>query len=92
MELGEIEPARLPAPVETAAYLVAVAGIDAAARAGASHPMVRARRDDGEFVVTVDDDGGGERPAPQPVADRVGALGGRLSAGPGRLQAVIPCA
>ena len=92
VELGEIEPARLPAPVETAAYLVAVAGIDAAARAGASHAVVSARRDDGEFVVTVDDDGGGERPAPQPVADRVGALGGRLSAGPGRLQAVIPCA
>jgi signal transduction histidine kinase len=85
VELGEIEPERLPGAVETAAYLIAVAGIETAP----DYAVVEARRRDGELLVSVAGAGPG---APQHLRDRVGALGGSLRTSDGRLEATIPCA
>ena len=63
-----------------------------AARRGASHAAVLLARADGRLIVEVRDDAA-PAPAPSlPVADRVGALGGRLDAQPSLVQAQIPCA
>jgi signal transduction histidine kinase len=95
---------RLPEPVETAAYfVVAEALANVAKYAHASHAWVRVAREDSTAVVEVRDDGvGGASSASggsglRGLADRVGALDGRLSvdsrAGGGtRVRAVIPCA
>jgi signal transduction histidine kinase len=92
VELGEITPDRHPATVETAAYLVVVAGIDDAARRGATHVAVEVVRRADRLVVQVADNGGGPRAAAHHLADRVGAAGGHLEAGADRLEARIPCA
>jgi signal transduction histidine kinase len=85
VELGRIEPGRLSAAVETAAYLVAVAGIEAST----THAVIDASRRDGVLVVSVMGD---VHEAPGQLADRVGALGGTLRAIEGTLEAAIPCA
>ena len=85
VEFGEITDARLPAAVETAAYLVAAAGIEA----DAPHVTVSARRAGDELIVRVD--GGGGPSVPEHLADRVAALGGRLHASDARLEARLPC-
>ena len=67
-----------------------VAGaIEAAAQRGADHVGVSARRQGGALEVRVD----WAAPAPPvQLADRVGALGGRLFVADGVLHAEIPCA
>ena len=103
VELGDPLDERLPLPVETAAYyVVAEALTNVAKYAGATHARVEVRRDDGELVVEVRDDGaGGADPTGgsglRGLADRVGALDGWLevesAAGEGTLvRAVIPVA
>jgi signal transduction histidine kinase len=83
---------RYPAAVETAAYLlVAEALDDAAAGRGASHAAVSAVRDGGRLLVTVEDDGTGRSTGIVQLADRVGALDGRLTVEPTRLRAALPC-
>ncbi len=42
--------------------------------------------------ITIEDDGPGDASPMVTAADRVGALGGSLSAGPGLCRAEIPCA
>jgi hypothetical protein len=49
-------------------------------------------RDGGRLVVTVQDDGTDRTSSMVQLADRVGALDGRLEVGPTRLQAELPCA
>jgi 1-deoxy-D-xylulose-5-phosphate synthase len=44
------------------------------------------------LVVTVEDDGSDRHSGPVRLADRVGALGGKLEVEPTRLRAEIPCA
>jgi len=94
---------RLPEPVEVAAYfVVAEALANVAKHAGARSASVRVRRTGAIVAIEVRDDGaGGADPARgsglRGLADRVGALGGRLRcespAGRGtRLTAEIPCA
>jgi signal transduction histidine kinase len=103
VELGTPLDERLPLPVETAAYyVVAEALTNVAKYAEATHARVDVRHANGEAVVEVRDDGsGGADPAIgsglRGLADRVGALDGRLevesAAGQGTLvRAVIPVA
>jgi signal transduction histidine kinase len=84
VELGEVPPQRLPAPVETSVYfVVAEALTNAAKHACCNHVHVGVRVEDGSAAVEVRDDGvGGADPAAgsglRGLADRVNALGGRL--------------
>jgi PAS domain S-box-containing protein len=101
VELETMPDRRLPAPVEAAAYYVvaeALANVDKHARA--ARVVVRAVTDGQQLIVAVEDNGvGGADQAGSGLsglADRVEALGGRLSlespAGAGtRLRAEIPC-
>jgi signal transduction histidine kinase len=93
---------RLPAPVETAAYyVVSEALTNAAKHSRAREVRVAATCADGQLIVEVADDGvGGAGPGKgsglRGLADRVEALGGRLSvtSSPGRgttLRAEFPC-
>jgi len=103
VELGDPLDERLPLPVETAAYyVVAEALTNVAKYADATHARVDVRRDDGDLVVEVRDDGaGGADPMGgsglRGLADRVGAIDGWIevdsAAGEGTLvRAVIPVA
>jgi signal transduction histidine kinase len=103
VELGDPLDERLPLPVETAAYyVVAEALTNVAKYAGATHARVDVQRRNGSAVVEIrDDGGGGADPASgsglRGLADRVGALDGRLEVesapGAGTLvRAVIPVA
>jgi signal transduction histidine kinase len=85
VELGAVTPERLPEPVEVAAYyVVSEALANAAKHAGASLVTVRATAEDGVAVVEIADDGRGGAVASEGsglrgLADRVEALGGRLT-------------
>ncbi|MFN8110682.1 MAG: histidine kinase [Thermoleophilia bacterium] len=97
------DPARLPEPVEAAAYFVVAESLTNVARyAHATHAQVRVTRTDGRAVVEVHDDGRGGARADEGsglagLSDRVSALGGRLSVNspPGAgtvVRAEFPCA
>jgi signal transduction histidine kinase len=103
MDIEAVPGDRFPAAVEAAAYGVIREAVEnAALHARASAVSISAaRRSDAVVVVAVDDGIGGADPERGigllDVADRVGALGGRLTidspAGGGtRIQAEIPCA
>jgi signal transduction histidine kinase len=85
VELSIEFPERLPAPVEAAAYYVVSEALTNVAKyAGASLVRVTIARADGVAHITVSDDGeGGADPAGgsglRGLADRVEALGGRLT-------------
>jgi signal transduction histidine kinase len=83
---------RYPAPVEAAAYFAVAEALAGAARRGAGQAAVSVGYQGGRLVVTVEDDGPGDASPMVAAADRVGALGGSLSAGPGLCRAEIPCA
>jgi signal transduction histidine kinase len=84
VELMEVPPQRLPAPVEMSAYfVVAEALTNAAKHARCSHVRVGVRVEEGGLTVEVRDDGaGGADPSAgsglRGLADRVSALGGML--------------
>ncbi len=89
VEPGELPGERLPDAVERAAYLVVAGAIEAAEESGADHVGVSVRRQGGALEVRVD----WATPAPSVhLADRVGALGGRLFVADSVLHAEIPCA
>jgi signal transduction histidine kinase len=92
VEIGEAAGERYPAPVETTAYLVVAEAIDDAARRGASYAAVSASRHVERLVVEVEDDGSERSSTMIHLADRVGAVGGRLGVEPTTLRAEIPCA
>ena len=86
---------RYPAPIEAAAYFAVAEAVDDAARRGADHAAVSVAHDGGRLVVTVEDNGSGDASSMVAAADRVGALGGSLtarSAGTAVCRAEIPCA
>jgi signal transduction histidine kinase len=102
VELLSLPEERLAAPVESTAYFVVAESLTNVARyAQASHAEVEIKRGDGRLVVEIRDDGvGGADPARgsglRGLADRVGAVDGRLSvhspAGGGtRVHVEIPC-
>ena len=84
VELAQLPPERLPAPVETSAYfVVAEALTNAAKHSHCSHVHVSVRVENGSATVEVHDDGvGGADPSAgsglRGLADRVSALGGGL--------------
>ncbi len=82
---------RYPAAVETAAYLLVAEALDDAAGRGASHAAVSVVHDGGRLLVTVEDDGTGRTTGMVQLADRVGALDGRLTVEPTWLRAELPC-
>jgi signal transduction histidine kinase len=92
VELGEAPPERFPAPVETAAYLAVSEAVDDAARRGASFASADVRREGTQLIVVVGDDGGSRSSDLVHLADRIGALGGKLEVRGTTLRAVIPCA
>jgi signal transduction histidine kinase len=92
VEIPDADQGRYPAAVETAAYLLVAEALDDAAGRDASHATVSAVRDGGRLVVTVEDDGTDRAAAMVQLADRVGALEGRLTVEPTRLRAELPCA
>jgi signal transduction histidine kinase len=103
VELEATAGARLPEPVESAAYFVVAEALTNVAKyAQATHVRVNLSRDDGSIRVEVADDGvGGADPAKgsglRGLLDRVSALEGSLEVDsrPGRgttVRATIPCA
>jgi signal transduction histidine kinase len=85
VEVNGLPPERLPEPIEAAAYYVVSESLTNVAKyASASRARVDLARADGVFVVEVSDDGVGGADAGRGsglrgLADRVEALGGRLS-------------
>jgi len=75
--------------VERAAYLVAAGSIDAGPDAGANKISIRVARTDDHLVIEAERAGTGPF---ADLADRVGAIGGRLTADRRKLRAEIPCA
>jgi signal transduction histidine kinase len=91
VELHTVAEGRYPPAVETAAYLVVAEALDDAARRDASYAAASLVQDGGRLVVTVEDDGTRRTAAMVQVADRVGALDGRLEVEPTRLRVDLPC-
>jgi signal transduction histidine kinase len=91
VEIRDADQGRYPAGVETTAYLLVAEALDDAAGRGASHAAISAVRDGGRLMVTVEDDGTDRTAAMIQLADRVGALEGRLEVEPRRLRAELPC-
>jgi signal transduction histidine kinase len=91
VEIHDVVAGRYPAAVETAAYLLVAEALDDAAGRGASHAAVRIVQEGERLVVTVEDDGSDRTGAIVQLADRVGALDGRLAVEPTRLRAELPC-
>jgi signal transduction histidine kinase len=91
VQIHDAAQGRYPAVVETCAYLLVAEALDDAAGRGASHATVSAVRDGGRLVVMVQDDGTDRTAAMVQLADRVGALDGRLAVEPRRLRAELPC-
>jgi signal transduction histidine kinase len=91
VEIRDATQGRYPAVVETAAYLLVAEALDDAAGRGASHAVISAVRDGGRLMVMVEDDGSDRTAAMIQLADRVGALDGRLEVEPRRLRAEFPC-
>ena len=103
IDVGEMPTARLPEPIEVAAYFVVAEGLtNAAKHARASSASVRVAAADGLLRVEVGDDGVGGASEDggsglRGLADRVEALDGRLKVssplGAGtRVRAEVPCA
>jgi signal transduction histidine kinase len=90
--IGETAGDRFASPVETTAYFVVAEAIDDAARRDARYAAVSAPRDEERLVVTVEDDGSERNSTMIQLADRVGAVGGRLVLEATTLRAEIPCA
>jgi signal transduction histidine kinase len=92
VEIRDADQERCPAAVETAAYLLVAEALDDAAGRDASHATVSAMQLGGRLVITVQDDGSNRTTAMVQLAERVGALDGRLEVQPTRLRAELPCA
>jgi signal transduction histidine kinase len=91
VELRDAAEGRYPAVVETCAYVLVAEALQDAAGRDASHATVSVARDGGRLVVTVEDDGTDRTSSMVQLADRVGALEGRLAVEPTRLRAELPC-
>ena len=91
VELAAIPSDRFDAAVEAAAYATVAGAVANASRRGGTVAIVSITHGDAALHLAVTDDGGASRPAFEHLADRVGALGGSLSAGHQTVTAVIPC-
>jgi signal transduction histidine kinase len=86
IRLESIATGRFPAAVEHAAYFTIVEAID-----GAEHASVWVEQEEHQLVIRVRSNTNGRRPDKMEIADRVGALDGRLTTRDGELRAEIPC-
>ena len=92
VEIRGMPEGRYPTPVETAAYILVAEGLDNAAHRDASHVTVDIVQDGGWLMVMVEDDGSNRTSDLIHLADRVGALDGRLVVEATCLRAALPCA
>ena len=91
VEILDLVEGRFAPAVETAAYLLVAEGIDDAAHRDATHVTVDIVQNGEWLMVTVEDDGINRTSELVQLADRVGALDGRLMVEPTRLRAELPC-
>jgi signal transduction histidine kinase len=91
VEIRHVVQGRYSTAVETAAYLLVAEAVQDAAGRNAGHAAVSVVQDSGRLVVAVQDDGTNRTAAMVQLADRVGALDGRLTVEATRLQAELPC-
>ena len=91
VEIFDLVEGRYAPAVETAAYLLVAEGVDDAAHRDASHVTVDIVQNGEWLMVTVEDDGISRTSELVQLADRVGALDGRLLVEPTRLKAELPC-
>lgn len=91
VEIAELDENRAPPGVEIAAYLTVQHAVQESARRGASHVGIRVVQDDGNLTVEIRDDAPGRAAWSMVVADRVGALGGRVELTPSLIRVEIPC-
>lgn len=87
IRLEALAEGRFPAAVENAAYFTIVEAIK-----GAPDASVWVEHRDGRLVVRVRSSTQAAEPERTEIADRVGALDGRLTAVDGEIRAEIPCA
>jgi signal transduction histidine kinase len=85
VELGSISGERFPPPVETAAYLLVAAAVEESA----GHLSVAVVRDGPLLRLSI---ARGPAAAAHRLADRIGALGGRIQVEGDTLVAELPCA
>ena len=91
VEIAELDENRAPPGVEIAAYLTVQHAVQESARRGAGHVGIRVVQDDGNLTVEIRDDAPGRAAWSMVVADRVGALGGRVELKPSLIRVEIPC-
>ncbi len=91
MEIRAMAEGRYAPAVETAAYLLVAEGLDDAEHRDASHVTVDIVQDGEWLMITVEDDGSNRTSRFVDVADRVGALSGRLTVERTRRKAELPC-
>lgn len=87
VDLDELPDDRFPAVVERTAFVVVAEAIDAASAADVRGLRVRVLRSDGCLVVQIE----GLGMLSEQVADRVGAIGGRLETEERAVRAELPC-
>jgi signal transduction histidine kinase len=91
VELLDLVEDRYAPAVETVAYLLVAEGIDDAAHRDASHVTVDIVQNGDWLMISIEDDGINRTSELVQLADRVGALDGRLVVEPTRLRAEVPC-
>jgi hypothetical protein len=82
---------RLPSSVEIASYLLVAEAIEAAAARSATHVGVKIAQRAGRLHVDITHDATDLAADLVHVADRVGAVGGRLTVAAERINAELPC-
>ena len=92
VQLDDVVTGRYPPAVETAAYLVVAWAIDAAHHASATYVAAYIVEHQGHLIVEARTDPEEAPDVGVDIADRVGALGGRVVADHGSVKAEIPCA
>lgn len=84
--------ARYTGPVESAAYFTVLESVQDARQRRATAVRMTVHQEEHLLVVEVEDDGQVRIAVPTAVVDRVGALGGTVTAGPSTCRMEIPCA
>jgi signal transduction histidine kinase len=88
VEVDDVPVERFARSIERTVFVIAADAVDATARWGGDHVTLRVMHDGG--AVTVEARGAGPGPFLH-LADRVGAVGGRLHVDDGVLRAELPC-
>ncbi len=88
---ADLELARYPEAIETAAYLTAVEAVEDAAGRDAGYAAISIVEAEERLCITVEDNGTNRSSSMIQVADRVGAVGGTLDVQPTSLRAEFPC-